>query len=162
MYSMEFDEEGEILSARRTLRDNLLTLYAHYTRHHAHRMPASGSELEGASGVSNSALSRYAPRKGAVNTSANLDHLARIAAAYKLPVWALLYPGLNPANPPTVRSPEMDEQERQILEAAVKLLVSKGGPDVAIAQGDAGADRGRAADRKVPGKGAHDGKRHKA
>ncbi len=79
--------------------------------------------LEGRSGVSNSALSRYLKKQAA----ANIDHLHRIAVAYDLPVWFLLHPSLHLDNPPRVQTPQAAAEVKEVLAAALKMLASEGG-----------------------------------
>jgi hypothetical protein len=146
-------EDSEITrAARRVLQENLRALMDYYAAHPRMGRAGSGKQLENFSGVSNTTVSRYAPHQGPATAGANIDHLARIAAAYGLPVWCLLYPGLNPAKPPVVQTPEEAAKNRLILEAAAKLLLT-GGVNVGIAPGDTGEDRGLPADRSVPGGG---------
>ena len=106
--------------ARRALAENLKTLLAYHKRHKTGK-PTSGAGIERACGVSNSTVSRYTLEQA----SANVSDLSKIAAVYNLHVWQLLCPALNPANPPVVRTATIDQQELEILEAAIKLL-SKG------------------------------------
>jgi transcriptional regulator with XRE-family HTH domain len=149
-----FDDSSVTHEARRLLRENLRALLDYYAAHPQAERPKSAVELEGLSGVSNSALSRYAPNLGTPTAAANIDHLARIAAAYNIPLWQLLYPSLDPARPPVVRTPEMEAKNRLILEAAMELL-HRGGVDVGDIQGDEGPDRGGPNYREVPGERTH-------
>ncbi len=147
-----FEDSEVVRDARRALQENLRALLDYYRAHPRMGMAGSGAQLEGLSGVSNTTISRYAPNQGPATAGANIDHLARIAQAYGLPVWCLLYPGLNPASPPVVQTPEEAAKNRLILEAAAKLLLT-GATNVGIAPGDAGQDRGLPANRPVPGGG---------
>jgi len=74
--------------------------------------------LEARSGVADSALSRYRAEQSA----ANLDSLEWIGQAFGLQAWALLYPDLDPANPPEVLTPERKEEIKETVRAALKLL----------------------------------------
>jgi hypothetical protein len=61
-----------------------------------------------------------------------------------------LYPGLNPAQPPVVRTPEDEAKNRLILEAAAQLLMRTGGGNVGAGPSDAGTDRSMSIDSEVP------------
>lgn len=141
--------------ARRVLADNLKMLLEYYRREGG--KPGTAIALEETSGVGNSTISRYT----LAQVSANLTDLSRIAAAYDLQVWQLLYPGLDPRTPPRVQTKETDEEMKEVLEAALKLLAQHGGNTNGSADsGDAGAVGGRSADRTVSGTGAdHNPKR---
>jgi transcriptional regulator with XRE-family HTH domain len=145
-----FDDSYVTLEVRRVLRENLRALLDYYAAHPRAGRASSGAALEGLSGVSNSTISRYAPNQGPATASASIDHLARIAQAYDLPVWCLLYPGLNPAQPPVVRTPEDEAKNRLILEAAAQLLMRTGGGNVGAGPSDAGTDRSMSIDSEVP------------
>ncbi len=99
----------------------------------------TGLGLESRSGVGNSTLSRYLHKQ----SSANIDDLHRIAVAYDLPVWYLLYPKLHRDNPPKVQTPQAAAEVREVLAAALKLLASQGGDyEVINARGDGAAGDG--------------------
>jgi hypothetical protein len=145
-----FEDSEVTRAARRVLQENLRALMDYYAAHPKMGMAGSGAQLENFSGVSNTTISRYAPHQGPATAGANIDHLARIAQAYGLPVWCLLYPGLNPAQPPVVRTPEDEAKNRLILEAAAQLLMRTGGGNVGAGPSDAGTDRSMSIDSEVP------------
>lgn len=106
--------------------------------------PATAVELEEKAGIGDSTISRYR-RQGA---AANIDDLAKIALAYDLQPWELLYPNLDPAAPPATRPAAIGVND--VLKAAHDLYVRQGGANVTGR--DDGADAGDHAHRVVPGK----------
>ena len=106
--------------------------------------PSNGVELQRATearhpgaGVSDSTISRYIHREA----SANLDHLRKIAEAFDLCVWQLMYPGLEPGNVPVLRKSPAEKELYELLRAGMKLLTTPGAVDaVEAGTNGAGAD----------------------
>lgn len=111
--------------------------------------------LEAASGVSNSTISRYLRQE----VAAKIDDIHRLAVAYGLHGWQLLFPNLDPANPPVVPYTAAEQELYKVLKAGAEVIARRRGeldePEVP----EAGAVRDGRASRKVSSKGP---KRHKA
>jgi hypothetical protein len=108
---------------------------------------ATATALERYYQVSDSAVSRYKK----ADVAANLDHLERLALAFGVQPWELLYPSFDPDNPPEVMTPERTKELQETLVAAAKLLGVLP-EDEQRTNGPAGKGYGRAADRKVSSK----------
>jgi transcriptional regulator with XRE-family HTH domain len=108
--------------------------------------PATAVELESKAGIGDSTISRYRHNAAA----ANLDDLYKIALAYDLQVWELLYPDLNPAAPPATQRAALGVND--VLKAAHDLYMRQGGIDGGGFKtgGAAGADTHRVAPGKHP------------
>jgi len=70
----------------------------------------SQSALKRRSGVSQATIGRIER----MEVDARIDTVQQIACAYGLEAWQLLVPGLNPSNPPMLRS--ASEEERTLYE----------------------------------------------
>jgi hypothetical protein len=143
--TVEDDEIREVFAA------NLRRLMRHARDRFAENPALEGlgtaSGLEVLTGVSDSAIGRY--KKGKVG--APIDHVQRIARAFGLQAWEMLYPHLDPVNPPEVMSAERTKELQETLVAAAKLLgTTSNGKEGEVH--DAGAYRGGATNSKVPGK----------
>lgn len=141
------------LDSRKVLAHNLRTLFL-YAKEHKDAGPRNAAELEAVSGVSDSATSRYL----SASASANLDHLSRIASAYEIEVWQLMYPNLEPANLPVLRQSPTEKELYEILAAGMKLLTPRGAVD-GIEEAVPGKGRGSSPHRPPTSKGAP--KRHR-
>ena len=94
-----------------------------YARDHASRSDDgcplwTAVGLEAACGVSNSTISRWLKRE----VAAKLDDLERAAAAYGLHAWQMLYPQLDPANPPMVPYSPAELELYEVLKAGVEVI----------------------------------------
>ena len=151
----------DYIDPRAILAANLKALMQ-YAKEHPDSGPTSAAALERATelahadgGVSDSAFSRYLNQEA----SAHLDHLAKIALAYDLQVWQLLYPSLEPANPPVLRQGPVEEELYRVLAAGAKLFAQQGAVDVTREIQTRASDSSHA-DRPLSGKDT--AKRHKA
>lgn len=144
----------DYIDPRKVLAKNLQTLLD-FAKEHEDSGPASAIDLEretekkhpGAA-VSDSAIGRYLAQE----SSAHLDHLSKIAQAYDLHVWQLLYPNLEPANPPVLRRTPTEEELYALLEAGRKLL-AQGGVGDGVRDGQIpGSNGGNSPHRPVPSK----------
>jgi hypothetical protein len=132
---------------RQILAANLekLLAYSKEERKKRHKHgPTTAVELEKSSGVGDSTISRYRKKEAA----ANIDDLARIALAYDLQPWELLYPKFEPAAPPATRPAA---SVNDVLKAAHDLYVRQGGVNVR-GPDETGGAIGDHANRVVPGK----------
>lgn len=132
--------------ARRILAANLEKLLRHSKDRRKLRQrhgPTTAVELEEQSGVGDSTISRYRKQESA----ANIDDLSRIALAYGLQPWELLYPNLEPAAPPATRPAA---SINDVLKAAHDLYVRQGG--VNVTGRDGGGDTDDHVNRVVPSK----------
>lgn len=129
-----------------TLARNLLALME-YARDRKSG-PSNGVELQAASGVSDSTISRWLKQ----GVSPRLDDLHKVAKAYELQTWQLLYPKLDPANPPAVPDTSSVQQELiEILKAGAELI-AKQGLVAHASEGEIRAIRSGRADREVSSK----------
>lgn len=94
------DMEPKRASPMRVLADNLRVLMKHGSG------PTTQLGLKVRSGVAQGTIGRILTQQ----TSARIDTVDRLAKAYALCGWQLLVPGLDPANPPTLRAMGPEEQ----------------------------------------------------
>lgn len=145
-------------SIRAILAANLAALmrYAGDHQRESEELGALSSQvgLESVSGVSNSTISRYLRQE----VAAKIDDIHRLAVAYGLHGWQLLFPSLDPANPPVVPYTATERELYKVLKAGVEVIARRGELDVSQ-ESESGAVRDGRGHRKVSSKVK---KRHKA
>ncbi len=151
----------DYLDSRKVLAHNLRALLM-YAKEHSDAGPRNAVELEAATerankghGVSDATVSRYLKQ----THPASLDHLTKIAQAFDLQVWQLLYPGLDVANPPMLRQSQTEKELYEILAAGMKLLAQPLGVVDDAESPMPGPDRGNRPHRPQPSKGT---RKHRA
>jgi len=134
-------------SLRTVLAANLAALMAHASDHKDARL-SNQVGLESASGVSNSTISRYLRQE----VAAKIDDVQRLAVAYGLQGWQLLFPNLDPANPPVVPYTATEMELYKVLKAGAEVIARREKVDDGPQEEEASAVRDGRASRPVPSK----------
>lgn len=111
------------------VRANLQALLDSARDYPAFGHPATVLELEALSGIGKSTIYRMLKVNPSDDERPNttIDSLTKIAQAYGVPVWHLLYPGYVPAHPPHVLTPEerLRIAKREKLYSLVKKIADE-------------------------------------
>jgi hypothetical protein len=151
---------------RGVLARNLLALLNHAKDHEQtddNGIPLSTAlGLERSSGVGNSTISRWLKQE----VAAKIDDVHRVALAYGLQGWQLLFPNLDPANPPVVPYTAAEMELYKVLKAGAEVIARQEGLPHHAAEGEVGEIRSSRPDSTVSSKIAAPApkaaKRHKA
>lgn len=110
--------DSRLFTVRNVLRQNLKACIAHNSG------PSSQTSLRKKSMVAQATVGRVLSDLG---ENTRIETVAKLAKAYGLEAWQLLVPGMDPSNPPVLRSASKTEQEMydRLLRAAEEIAKYK-------------------------------------